>query len=131
MTQEKEIEQAAREYADVAKPYLLGEEMELVRNAFEAGAEWALANQWHSIENGDLPSEDKGDLDDLQFIVITKDSNQFLAFYATWDDENGMVHCEFCDDCEFILDAAYWCEIPKLQKGSEVSNEKNIRCLLW
>lgn len=50
------IEQAAREYADVAKSYLLGEEMELVRNAFEAGAEWALANQWHEI-NKELPKE--------------------------------------------------------------------------
>ena len=28
------IEQAAREYADVAKPYLLGEVMPLLQNAF-------------------------------------------------------------------------------------------------
>lgn len=51
------IEQAAREYADVAKSYLLGEEMELVRNAFEAGAEWALANQWHEISRGKIPND--------------------------------------------------------------------------
>lgn len=41
MTREEEIRQAVREYTDVAKSYLLGDEIELVRNAYEAGAEWA------------------------------------------------------------------------------------------
>ena len=44
MTRE-EISKAAIDYADVTKSYLLSEEVELVRNAYEAGAEWAYLHQ--------------------------------------------------------------------------------------
>lgn len=53
MTKE-EIEQGA-------KAYLLGDEMELVRNAFEAGAEWALSHQWHKIARSNGKISVKGD----------------------------------------------------------------------
>lgn len=69
MTQEKEIEQAAREYADIARAYLLGEEMELVQDAFKAGAEWALENQWHKV------SEQTPDTE--RDVVVVNEYNDF------------------------------------------------------
>ncbi|MDK7762554.1 hypothetical protein QP580_03670 [Prevotella bivia] len=89
------IEQAAREYADVAKSYLLGEEMELVRNAFEAGAEWALANQWHEI-NKELPKETENVLVlfERQIPIIGKVDSEIIK-------ESNITH---------------WCEIPPFEE---------------
>ena len=85
------IEQAAREYADVAKPYLLGEEMELVRNAFEAGAEWALANQWHEISRGKIPN-------DVDILIRFEDGS-----IKRYDEELP----------ELLV--THWCEIPQFE----------------
>lgn len=88
------IEQAAREYADVAKSYLLGEEMELVRNAFEAGAEWALANHWHEI-NKELP----------------KETENVLFLYEHQIPIIGKVDSKIIKE----LNITHWCEIPQFE----------------
>lgn len=108
ITMNKTIEKAAKEYADVAKPYLLSEEMELVQNAFEAGAEWALSNQWHSVADGDLPKELKGNSEDTPFLISFKDGDVIFAYYN--EDEQGVR--DFYDDCDCALEVAYWMEIP-------------------
>lgn len=89
------IEQAAREYADVAKSHLLGEEMELVRNAFEAGAEWALTNQWHEI-NKELPTE----------------TENVLVLYEHQIPIIGKVDSEIIKE----LNITRWCEIPQFKE---------------
>ena len=92
MTQEKEIEQAAREYADVARAYLLEEEMELVQNAFKAGAEWALANQWHEISRGKIPN-------DVDILIRFEDGS-----IKRYDEELP----------ELLV--THWCEIPQFKE---------------
>ena len=92
MTQEKEIEQAAREYADVARAYLLEEEMELVQDAFKAGAEWALANQWHEISRGKIPN-------DVDILIRFEDGS-----IKRYDEE-----------LPELLDT-HWCEIPQFKE---------------
>lgn len=97
------IEQAAREYADVAKSYLLGEEMELVRNAFEAGAEWALANQWHEIEEKQPPF--------MQIVILADSAQRFCLGYI--NTENKLRKCaKEKIDLEKIT---HWCEIPQFE----------------
>lgn len=91
MTQEKEIEQAAREYADVARAYLLEEEMELVQDAFKAGAEWALANQWHEISRGKIPN-------DVDILIRFEDGS-----IKRYDEELP----------ELLV--THWCEIPQFK----------------
>lgn len=92
MIQEKEIEQAAREYADVARAYLLEEEMELVQNAFKAGAEWALANQWHEISRGKIPN-------DVDILIRFEDGS-----IKRYDEELP----------ELLV--THWCEIPQFKE---------------
>lgn len=92
MTQEKEIEQAAREYADVARAYLLEEEMELVQDAFKAGAEWALANQWHEISRGKIPN-------DVDILIRFEDGS-----IKRYDEELP----------ELLV--THWCEIPQFKE---------------
>ena len=99
MTQEKEIEQAAREYADVARAYLLGEEMELVRDAFKAGAEWALAHQWHKVSD-QIPNTER------DVLVV----NEYNDFGKAWFDEDGKAHASLLG--EIIA----WCEIPQFKE---------------
>lgn len=53
----EKIEQAAQEYTEIGCSYLVASEMSVVRNAFEAGAEWALANQWHEISRDKIPND--------------------------------------------------------------------------
>lgn len=92
MTQEKEIEQDAREYADVARAYLLEEEMELVQDAFKAGAEWALANQWHEISRGKIPN-------DVDILIRFEDGS-----IKRYDEELP----------ELLV--THWCEIPQFKE---------------
>lgn len=95
MTQEKGIEQAAREYADVARAYLLEEEMPVVQDAFKAGAEWALANQWHEI-NKELP----------------KETENVLVLYERQIPIIGKVDSEIIKE----LNITHWCEIPQFKE---------------
>lgn len=98
MTQEG-ITKAAEAYADVTRAYLLGEETELVRNAFEAGAEWAFANQCHDI-NKELPKETEN------VLVLSERKIPII----------GKVDSEIIKE----LNITHWCEIPPFnEKGGE------------
>lgn len=74
----------------------------------------ATASHWHSVADGDLPKEPKGNAEDMPFVVISKCGHQFFAYYD--EDEDGI--CDFYDDCDCPLDVEYWMEIPQLpEKG--------------
>lgn len=92
MTQEKGIEQAAREYADVARAYLLEEEMPVVQDAFKAGAEWALANQWHEISRDKIPNN-------VDILIRFEDGS-----IKRYDEELP----------ELLV--THWCEIPQFKE---------------
>ena len=115
MNREEEIRQAVREYTDVAKSYLLGDEIELVRNAYEAGAEWAdehPINPWHSVADGDFPEYPEGDAIGPNYLVITKRGYGIMEIFSDYFMyiENG--------DYKFVP-VEYWMEIPQLLKKGD------------
>lgn len=110
MTREEEIRQAVREYADVTETYLLGEEMELVRNAYEAGAEWADLHQqshWHSVTDGDFPKK-SGD-------YLCSDGEEFIVAYYS-DASRCFTNPLTRYRGEYNDWIKYWMEIPQKPK---------------
>ena len=74
-------------------------------------------NLWHDVADGDWPRELKGDAENMPFIVKTKGGKQYLAYYASWfDEEYRAISHDFFDDCDCLLDVEYWMEIPELPK---------------
>ena len=73
--------------------------------------EGATVSPWHSVSDGDLPTETKGDYANMPFIVVFKDGTRCSAYYALKEDEDNAY---FYDDCDCALDVEYWMEIPKL-----------------
>lgn len=70
---------------------------------------------WHSVADGDLPKGIKNNSEYMPFLVKTKSGNQYLAYYASWfDEEYRAISHDFFDDCGCPLDVEYWMEIPKL-----------------
>lgn len=110
MNREEKIRQAAIDYAEVAKSYLLSEEVELVRNAYEAGAEWADChpiNPWHSVADGDFPKE-SGD-------YLCSDGEEFIvACYS--DASRCFLNPLVRYGGEYNDWIKYWTEIPQLPK---------------
>lgn len=101
----KEIEQGTKDYVDTAKAYLLGGEMELVRNAFEAGAEWALSHQWHEIDEK-LPPIDE----DCLFMFFN--GRKYIVDIGSMRNDNSVrLEREFSPILD-IEEFDYWCEIP-------------------
>lgn len=91
MTQEKGIEQAAKEYCEKEIPSLKSMHF-TISSAFEAGAEWALANQWHEISRDKIPN----DVDIL------------IRF------EDGSIK-RYDEDLPELL-VTHWCEIPQFKE---------------
>lgn len=89
------IEQAAKEYTEIARSYLFGSEMPVVQDAFKAGAEWALANQWHEI-NKELP----------------KETENVLFLYEHQIPIIGKVDSKIIKE----LNITHWCEIPQFKE---------------
>lgn len=122
MTREEEISEAAAKYCQDNIPSL--QDMHLtISTAFEAGAEYVDRrhnNIWHSVTDGDLPKEAKGDVDNMAFVVITKSGDKDLAFYSYWDDKENEGRFEFFNDCELLLDVKFWMEIPALQEEKSI-----------
>ncbi len=75
---------------------------------------------WHSVADGDLPKEPKGDYIDPPFFVKCKNGTTTSAYYELEEDEED--YC-FYDDCGCVLDVEFWMEIPQLPKESEVKDE--------
>ena len=71
--------------------------------------EGATANLWHSIADGDLPKEPKGDLFNLTLLVRMSNGRMFPVFY---DIKDGTFTDEFNESIKVGLE--YWVEIPKL-----------------
>lgn len=91
----EKIEQAAQEYTEIGCSYLVASEMSVVRNAFEAGAEWALANQWHDVKE-ELP----------------KETENVLFLYEHQIPIIGKVDSEIIKE----LNITHWCEIPQFKE---------------
>ena len=85
------IEQAAKEYCEKEIPSLKSMHF-TISSAFEAGAEWALANQWHEISRDKIPN----DVDIL------------IRF------EDGSIK-RYDEDLPELL-VTHWCEIPQFKE---------------
>lgn len=97
----KTIEQAAREYADRYQGIRRNEAFD----AFNAGADFALAIQWVSVEDR-LP-------EDEELVLINhKAGGITLAVWnerhQCWDDESG-------DDVMYSNGVTHWMPIPELK----------------
>lgn len=88
------IEQAAKEYCEKEIPSLKSMHF-TISSAFEAGAEWALANQWHEI-NKELP----------------KETENVLVLYERQIPIIGKVDSEIIKE----LNITHWCEIPQFKE---------------
>lgn len=74
-------------------------------------------NLWHDVADGDWPRGLKDNAENMPFIVKTKGGNQYLAYYASWfDEEYRAISHDFFDDRDCLLDVEYWMEIPELPK---------------
>ena len=116
MTREEKIRQVAQKYIATDKTCGVG----VRTQAFIDGAKWAdghPANPWHSIADGDLPKEPKGDLFNLTLLVRMSNGRMFPVFY---DIKDGTFTDEFNESIKVGLE--YWMEIPKLP--TEFENEE-------
>lgn len=114
MIREKEIKQAASEYTENYGCFNcdLGD----VGCGFIDGATWAdehPANPWHSVKDGDLPKESKGDLFNLTLLVYMSNGRVFPAYYDIKENT-------FADEFNEVIEIAYWLEIPKLPNKEEL-----------
>lgn len=66
---------------------------------------------WHSVKDGELPQESKGDAIDHPFLVKATDGEAFMAYYGLREEDKEMC---FFDDCGLALDVEYWMEIQEL-----------------
>lgn len=105
MTREEKIKAAAQKHVG-----FIGVEDKIdLKDAFKIGAEWALANQWHSVADGDLPPKDG------EYLVLVAGVPEFfnyntesdywtkskIGFYKYWYSQKSITH---------------WMEIPQLPK---------------
>ena len=88
------IEQAAKEYCEKEIPSLKSMHF-TISSAFEAGAEWALANQWHDVKE-ELPKETEN--------VLVLSERQIPII--------GQVDSEIIKELNII----HWCEIPQFKE---------------
>lgn len=92
------IEQAAKEYCEKEIPSLKSMHF-TISSAFEAGAEWALANQWHKVLEQTPDTE--------RDVVVV---NEYNDFGTAWFDEDGKARTSLFG--EIIA----WCEIPQFKE---------------
>ena len=110
MNRDKEISNAAKEYT---KNYDCFDcDIDDIEIGFMEGAEWAdkqPATRWHSVKDGDLPKESKGDLFNLTLLVYMSNGRVFPAYYDIKDNI-------FADEFNKVIKIEYWMEIPELPK---------------
>ena len=83
---------------------------DLLECAFWKGAEWAdkhPVSPWHSVADGDLPKESKGDLFNLTLLICMPNGRMFPAYYDIKENI-------FADEFNEVIEIAYWMKIPKL-----------------
>ena len=108
MNREEEIEERASEYAQYDA--FANCNIDDVWRGFVEGAQWAdshPANLWHSVKDGDLPKESKGDLFNLTLLICMPNGRMFPAYYDIKENI-------FADEFNDVIKIEYWMEIPEL-----------------
>ena len=111
MNREKETTKAAKEYCQKNMPNL--PQMHLaIETAFEAGAKWAdehPATLWHSVADGDLPTENK---EYLVFVFGVVDFFHYHVKSNYWSKSRAYFYKDCCTQEEIT----HWMEIPQIPK---------------
>lgn len=103
------IEQAAKEYCEKEIPSLKSMHF-TISSAFEAGAEWALANQWHDVKE-ELPPID------TMVIIRTKNGSYGSSMvYNSIDSLGNELGQQWRGSTNFVRSIAHWCEIPQFKE---------------
>lgn len=105
MTREEKIKEAAQKYVG----FIGVEDKISLKDAFKIGAEWVLANQWHSVADGDLPTKDG------EYLVLVSDVPEFFRYNVEsnyWSKSRAVFYKDWCAQ-ESIT---HWMEMPKLPK---------------
>lgn len=105
MTQEEKIKEAAQKYVG----FIGVEDKITLKDAFKIGVEWVLANQWHSVADGDLPPQDG------EYLVLVSDVPEFFCYNVEsnyWSKSREFFYKDWCAQ-ERIT---HWMEMPKLPK---------------
>lgn len=97
------IEQAAKEYCEKEIPSLKSMHF-TISSAFEAGAEWALANQWHKIEEKQPPF--------MQIVILADSAQRFCLGYINTENKLRKFAKEKID----LEKITHWCEIPQFKE---------------
>ena len=109
MTREQKIKEAVQKYVG----FIGVEDKITLKDAFEIGVEWGLANQWHSVADGDLPTQDG------EYLVLVLGGAEFFRYNVEsnyWSNSRA----SFYKDWDVQDEITYWMEIPQLpKKGGE------------
>lgn len=110
MTREEKIKEAAQKYVG----FIGVEDKITLKDAFKIGAEWVLANQWHSISDGDLPTKDG------EYLVLVSGVPEFFCYNVEsnyWSKSRASFYKDWCVQDKIT----HWMEIP--QPPRNVANE--------
>lgn len=110
MTRSEKIKEAAQKYVG----FIGVEDKITLKDAFKIGVEWVLANQWHSVADGDLPTQDG------EYLVLVSDVPEFFCYNVEsnyWSKSRAFFYKDWCVQ-ERIT---HWMEIP--QPPRNVANE--------
>ena len=103
MTREEKIKEAAQKYVG----FISVEDKITLKDAFKIGAEWALANQWFSVADGDLPKDDE--------LYLCSDGSDYII--GEFDKKKRQFNNPFSRFVNEKIDwVKYWMEIPQLPK---------------
>lgn len=96
MTREEKIEEAAQKYVGFIG---VGDKISL-KDAFKIGEEWALANQWHSVADGDLPTQDG------EYLVLVSDVPEFFRYNVEsnfWSKSRANFYKYWCSQKTLLI----------------------------
>lgn len=105
MTREEKIKEAAQKYVG----FIGVEDKITLKDAFKIGVEWALANLWHSVADGDLPPKDG------EYLVLVSGVPEFFSYNVEsnyWTKSKAGFYKYWCSQKSIT----HWMEIPQLPK---------------
>nr|DAW03026.1 MAG TPA: Protein of unknown function (DUF551) [Caudoviricetes sp.] len=104
MTREEKIKEAAQKYVG----FIGVEDKITLKDAFKIGVEWVLANQWYSVADGDLPTQDG------EYLVLVLGVAEFFHYNVEsnyWSKSRASFYKDWCVQDKIT----HWMEIPTLQ----------------
>lgn len=110
----KRIEEGADHFAHLYPKVSVADVITFRKDAFAAGARFALSNQWISVDEA-LPDYEEG------VLVIDKLGVENTGYYFNHRSNNPMVKTYKNGFCDIVFEeVAYWMPVPELNTGKTV-----------